>query len=35
MAIKNAEGKIVGQGTATTKKYAEQLAAKQAIEYFS
>ena len=35
MAIKNSEGKILGQGTASTKKQAEQLAAKGAIEYFN
>lgn len=35
MAIKNSDGTILGQGTASTKKQAEQLAAKSAIEHFS
>ena len=35
MAIKNSDGSILGQGTAVTKKHAEQLAAKAAIEHFS
>lgn len=34
MAIKDENGVIIGQGQSTTKKQAEQLAAKQAIQHF-
>jgi dsRNA-specific ribonuclease len=35
MGVNNANGMCIGKGSATTKKQAEQMAAKQAITHFS